>query len=949
MADYTNLYQQAGNQFNIDPVLLHSMALEESNENPNAVGPVYHRQDGTPVHALGFMQFDPETARTRGVDPSDVNSSVFGAASYMNDLLHQHKGNIGQALAAYNGATYNPTAAQAYADKIQKRYNSLKGQAVAQNTAPAPSDDDEATANRAALKGLLQSSNAPPVQDDSEEAQANRAALGGLLKVGVPAQGQIDPYTHRPVQFMSETKPSDVAAQSLGKPVSETQVPGPGFQAMINTATDPAQKVRIAASHLFPNLPLDQAMSRIRIGTDGRLVAVDDTGNPFYAEPQRIVNQAPGGNIFSVDPYSSSTSLAGLFRPNAIMSGKNAVRAAGANAPGFAQGAIEALPAIVGGPVSGPAGVGGATLLTDIARQTIANRYDPDKANRLSDVTWPMMGESATNALLAGVGNAAPWLLKGAPVSVPASKIAPAVEGRWPWSGQETAATGRAPFSGRPPGTGPVPAPATTPQEGGPAIQIQSPITRPKPAPEEQFPPPKTSTAIARATTPAPTQPTIEIPPTTDTGQIGVQLNPAGEAAAASGPYAASNAANIAKIPDRPPPLRVPPLTKAGQEARADEIMRWFYANGNQNPDMRQLIPGSRGSLAQITGNEGGATLERAARNSFPEYANLFRQLDEAQAAARRDFTTKLTGTPEDLDRLEQARDTATAAAKNLAFKSGNTTPTDAQPVVDAFNKVLTSPEGKIPAVRQPLLALRDELYVRDPATGKPSDQLETDPEMLYGVRKAINYAISPRARGTAVDAREAASQLKPVLDALDQTIEKGAPSYQAYMSQYKAQSGPIDAMRWLQNRNFTDANGNPTLAKVDGAIKALERERAMPGAQRADRLTDDQVNSLYTLRDDLRRQANLWKGKPPGTNTVQNLAGSQVVNALTSPVSHILGRGVAAHVGGLPGYFVERGLENALTGRLVTGPEKGVRDALMERILNNNGAGVRTLQGSVP
>lgn len=420
-----------------------------------------------------------------------------------------------------------------------------------------------------------------------------------------------------------------------------------------------------------------------------------------------------------------------------------------------------------------------------------------------------------------------------------------------------------------------------------------------------------------------------------------MQLNPAGDAAAASGPYAPTSAGEAATIPDVLPPLRMPILTQAGADARADQIIRHFAANGPTTPDTRALIPGSEGTLAQITGNAGLATLERGVRN-LPDVANIFGSVDAAQQAARQAAVARLIGTPDDLDALKAVRTASTADLRNAAFDPANTTPTDPSAAVAEIDRVLNGPAGKRAGIAGPLQQLRSSFYTTDPATGMTV--LDTDPEMLYGVRQNITDSLGPLARGTAMDARAAASVLQPVLDKLDTAIEAGAPGYRNYMQAFANQSGPINAMEYLQSRNLTDASGNPTLASVDRTIKDVQRRQALPGAQNADALTDDQVQQLQDLRDDLRRQANLMKGKALGSNTAQNFATSQATNMLTRPAARVVGGAIGGALGGFPGMVAGGLTENALAG-LGSGGEARVRQALVDRLLNRNGLGVRALQ----
>lgn len=91
---YSDLFQQAGEQYGVDPSLLSNQAWFESGLDPNA--------SNSKSGAKGISQFIPSTAKQYGVDVNDVGSSISGQARYMKDLLSQFNGNEGLALAAYN-------------------------------------------------------------------------------------------------------------------------------------------------------------------------------------------------------------------------------------------------------------------------------------------------------------------------------------------------------------------------------------------------------------------------------------------------------------------------------------------------------------------------------------------------------------------------------------------------------------------------------------------------------------------------------------------------------------------------------------------------------------------------------------------------------------------------------------------------------------------------------
>ena len=78
----------------VDPRLVKSVMLVESNFNPRAV---------SPKGARGLMQLMPGTARRYGVSNSfDPHENIRGGTAYLSDLLDLFSGDVVRALAAYN-------------------------------------------------------------------------------------------------------------------------------------------------------------------------------------------------------------------------------------------------------------------------------------------------------------------------------------------------------------------------------------------------------------------------------------------------------------------------------------------------------------------------------------------------------------------------------------------------------------------------------------------------------------------------------------------------------------------------------------------------------------------------------------------------------------------------------------------------------------------------------
>lgn len=683
------------------------------------------------------------------------------------------------------------------------------------------------------------------------------------------------------------TSGTSAGARAVGTTPAEGRVPGVAFQTAINWSQDPAQRARIAANIL--NIPLDNI---IFDGT-GRMAAVDDKGQPYYIEPQPVARGPMSGSEYT-RPLSNIV-------PSNITPG-NLVRGGAAEIPNAVTSGLSFAPAVASealGPAT-PFAVGGATLAANALRQGVANLLDPDRREAPGYVTWPGAEQAGINMLASAlplpflpgrsdiIGRSGfSWTNRTVPIEYP---LGAEGGGRLPWE--------------NPLRTDLVP---TEPRAALPVTGLSEPVS---------------------ALTPA-------VPGIAPAARADVNLNPAGEAAAPSGPYAASTPAEIARIPETIMPPRMPILTQGAADNRADQIVRHFAQGGPLDLDQRELVPNSPATLAQRSGNAGLASLERTLRLD-PDLKNIFERLDRQQADARTAFVQDLVKTPADLEQAIAARKAATSQAREAAFS--NATPTDASAAVDEIDHVLAGPEGKRSGVAGPLQRLRASFFDAD-------GNLETHPRMLYGVRQNITDALSPLARGTESDARAASAQLQPVLEKLDAAIEAGAPGYKAYMTQFNEMSQPINAMEYLQSRNLTDATtGAPLLRPIDTTLKDIQKQRSLqPGVRPADALSDDQIRALQELRDDLRRQANTAKGKALGSNTAENFAGARTLNMLTRPVPQVLGR-VGSSVFGPLGTGLEQLGEMGARG-VSARAERMVKEALVRRVLNVNGLGERALQ----
>jgi hypothetical protein len=185
MADYSDIIEQAGRQFNVDPKLLALVVKRESGGNPGAV---------SPKGAVGLAQIMPDTAREMGVtNPKDPAQNIMAGAKYLAQQLDKYK-DVPLALAAYNagpGAVDKHRGIPPYPETrgyVQSIMTAYQGGAT-----PAAG----AGPNQQALPGM------PPVPGASTAAPANQSGgaqsgqLPGLPPMvgGLPQAASADPFS----------------------------------------------------------------------------------------------------------------------------------------------------------------------------------------------------------------------------------------------------------------------------------------------------------------------------------------------------------------------------------------------------------------------------------------------------------------------------------------------------------------------------------------------------------------------------------------------------------------------------------------------------------------------------------------------------------------------------------------------------------------------------------
>lgn len=852
--DLTPVYQAAAQEWNVDPRLLQSVASVESGGTPNP------DQAFSSAGAQGRMQIMPGTAHGLGVtDPNDPVQNIYGGAKYLSQMLDKYK-TPELALAAYNAGpdrvdaylagkaplpdqttAYIPKVGQRYAAMAQPQQPASASPAPTAASGPSPSMDPFTSAFTAAQP---QGASSPaqqattPAQPDPFTDAFTAAQKGASPQTTAPADAQAAP-------LLSQTVAPHLAPDGSGQMTNLSDADFAKFMQRANAPPDAAPVASGAPPAAPPTPPAPPTFwQNAGAGIVRGLQDVPDALNRGAAYVDRNVpilgalDRSLGGNVQGeVDAQPAAQAAYDQRYGNSLT----------ADVGRFAGNTLASLPFMaVGGAAAGAVGEGlGAAL--------------PDSVGALNALR-------STNAVTRAVGTG----LQAAGTGAAYGGAQAALTGGNPLTGAEVGAT-LGPVASTAMG---VPGAARGAYNGlksvGSGVANMLSSKGAISALDQEI-----DSAIANAggSTAAPTAPGARTEPPS--------LLPASAPSSAPGaPNSAGAAASSAND------LAANAMTPAQAEAsRATGFNYRLSQQATPGFDNTEYVPGSKPTLAEQIADPALAAQQRVIAPGNPDFANL----DRANNEARLDHFDNMAGTPTTVETLKAARSAQADADLTAAFGSKGTA--DAQPVLDHIHDILSGPDGKRGAVRSAL---------SDVAAGLRGDDgtLETDPEMLYGVRKHITDLMSKQGQMSTPLSGRVVGQLQSTKDALDAAIEKAAPGYGQYLSNFAAASRPIEAQELLQGfrPNLLDAKGNMQLSRVNTMMKSIGQQMASPGVNPAKSLSDDTVDQLFNLRQDLLRQDNRNLARPAGSDTFHNqTVGNEIgMNALSAG-AHVL----ASHVPG--------------------------------------------------
>ena len=311
-------------------------------------------------------------------------------------------------------------------------------------------------------------------------------------------------------------------------------------------------------------------------------------------------------------------------------------------------------------------------------------------------------------------------------------------------------------------------------------------------------------------------------------------------------------------------------------------------------------VPGVQRTLAEETLDPGIARLERNLRSTNRQ----FDAQDRANNWARVSALEKIAGTDSDMATALDARDTTTGALRDAAFnegdafdaanaaqqRAGNSAHAAKVRAIEKANEQRRAlgyatqlPLPDAPASSSPKEALQSRIgEVIAKNNGNPAvqtalsvvggalRQAEDSVPGLYNVRKYVGDLLSGRAGGDTVSAKAASRELIDIREAIDQELQRRAPTFSKYLTAYQDASKPINRMD--VGRDFLQpSSGSATLDPVTGAQvltpaqfskKARDldavaaRATGFGKAKAKDILSPSDIATVKAIQDDLERQA---------------------------------------------------------------------------------------------
>jgi hypothetical protein len=347
----------------------------------------------------------------------------------------------------------------------------------------------------------------------------------------------------------------------------------------------------------------------------------------------------------------------------------------------------------------------------------------------------------------------------------------------------------------------------------------------------------------------------------------------------------------------------IPNFTRGRQERQAAEALTQFAENPAavqqtlaNAPNAGMIVPGSRPTLAEATGDVGLAGLQRTMQSVSPEFNNQVTTQGLRNNRSRLDYLRSTFGGADETaaQAAEQARDVAAAPLlKSAKSKVGVAT----DRVISLADSIIVK-RDKRPAVQAAVQKIRDLLVDVETVGGATTETPVDDVARLINARQTIGDMLSGSAGGEADAAKAASRELLTIREALDGQIRKASPEYAQWLKTFREGSREADRIRIGEAlttkagaiaNSLGDANLSPDkFARAANDLDSVAKSVTGFRKAKADNiLTPQQRLAVTEVRRDLERYANVQReGKAIGSNTVQNVVGAGRIQDVTGPIA---------------------------------------------------------------
>lgn len=360
----------------------------------------------------------------------------------------------------------------------------------------------------------------------------------------------------------------------------------------------------------------------------------------------------------------------------------------------------------------------------------------------------------------------------------------------------------------------------------------------------------------------------------------------------------------------------IDPFREKGREQIAGRILQRFA----EDPTKIQNAPsvwgsGAKPTLAEATGDNGLAQLQRTVMTQDPQIANAISTRMADNNAARIGALQDIAGSPASRAAAEAARQGSAGQMYRAAVNATYT-------MDDQLAALLNTPAMKQAAARAKTLAENQQrpftfaVESASPFSGVGGPQSQTTKQItgqgLQDLKMAMDEMLTDPASGFTGKAGKALESLR---GKLINWMETANPDFKAARVSYRDQSRPINQMdigqRLLDTTTSTmrDFSGNNKLYGNAFGRALRNEEQTVKNAtgmrQTLDEImTPQQMTTLRGLEDELSKAAG-WQsaGKVPGSPTAQYLMGQDILRQVSGPI-------------GLPKSFMENALLENLGSR---------------------------------